>query len=174
MGLYDPPSTSLDPRILSAYGAMHRSLGLGGTVVIIEGVCNALGVSQFRLAYLLGIEPSNLYRWFAGRNGVSPGAISLARLIQLLLWDKAGVDVSKMQAILWDASLVRWRDGSVTSGDHRQDGPGLVPRINAYQVWAAAEALVVAEAQRRGQKAASDRRHAPRGINPPPFQTSAE
>ena len=162
MGLLDR-NTDVEPGMFKAYGSMGRTLGLGATGQVLGEAINELEISKYRLALLLGLHPSNCYRWFAGR--CCPSSLYFGRLVQLLLWQSAGIPVVYMREILWDASLVFWRDGNITLRDHRPDGPGVMAAVDGKDCWDVAQAVVRAESQRRGQGRTD--RNTPPGMIPP-------
>lgn len=124
-------------------GPLQQRPDMGSSYEILTEASQRLGVSFYRLSFLLGLSrPDVLYRWLEGER--SPGAVSLIRLLRLMMWDDAGLAVSMMDRILWDDSLILWRDGSVTQDVH--DPAQSIPQ--GADVWRLAESLSHSRAQR--------------------------
>ena len=103
--------TTIPQMAFAPFGPRGRT-SLGATEHVIELACSLLQVTKYQLAYLLGISPSHLYRWLNGSS--SPSYFYMTRLSQLELFHIQGVPVANMTRILWEESLILWKDGSVT------------------------------------------------------------
>ena len=155
--------TSFPERIFAPIGQRGR-VSLGATSHIIQQSCKHLQVSRWQLAHLIGQSPHNFYRWLSGY--ATPSSFYLARLIQLWLLQWEGLPVHLMREIMWEESLILWRDGSVTCEDHLPGGSGALPKDEGLGRWEVAEFL---NQQRRLARAHNQRKgRAPPGTTDPP------
>ena len=125
-------------RVFAPIGQRGRT-SLGATIEIIQQSCKELQVTKYQLAGLLGIEPRNFYRWLSGER--TPSSFFLARLTQLWILQWKGLPVSMMRKIMWEESMVLWRDGSVTRENHLPGGSGALPIEEGRERWEVAEFL---------------------------------
>ena len=130
--------TSFATRIFAPIGQRGR-ISLGATEHIIELSCKLLQVSRWQLAHLIGQAPHNFYRWLSGR--ATPSTVYLARLTQLWILQWEGLPVHLMQKIMWEESLILWKDGSVTCENHLPGGSGSLPKEEGLARWEVAEFL---------------------------------
>ena len=125
-------------RVFAPIGQRGR-VSLGATTEIIEQSCKQLQVSKYQLAHPLGQSPHNFYRWLSGY--ATPSSFYLARLTQLWILQWKGLPVHLMREIMWEESLILWRDGSVTSENHLPGGSGALPKDEGLGRWEVAEFL---------------------------------
>ena len=150
--------TTIPEMIFAPIGGNKGRTSIGATGHVIELACALLGVSKYQLAKLLGQAPHNLYKWLAG--GGSPSSFFMARLSQLYALDKQGIPVSMMGQILWEESLILWRDGSVTCEDHVPGGSGALSKEDGRTRWDVAQLLI----EQRRHASAFDKRKS--GVSP--------
>lgn len=91
--------------------------------VVLLDVMDAIGATKYQLGRLLGLaNPDNVYHYFNGRK--RPAQFVLARAIELLILERAGVQFALVRSVDWELGEIRWRNGSVTAG---QCWPGEAP-----------------------------------------------
>jgi len=130
--------TSIPERVFAPIGKRGRT-SLGATVQIIEQSCRQLQVSKYQLGGLLGCNPDRIHRWLRGER--SPSSFYLARLTQLWILQWVGVPVHVIRKVMWEESMVLWRDGSVTCENHLPGGSGTLPKEEGRGRWEVAEFL---------------------------------
>lgn len=154
---------SIPERVFAPIGQRGRT-SLGATIEIIGQSCKELQVTKYQLAGLLGIEAPNLYRWLSGER--TPSSFYLARLTQLWILQWKGLPVHMIRKVMWEESMVLWRDGSVTLHEHLPGGSGTIPKEEGRERWEVAEFL---NQQRRQASAHNQRkgRFSPGATDPP-------
>ena len=161
-----PVKAELAEGAWGTYGATGLCPSVGATLAVLEELYQKMQVTPYRLAKLIGLsKPGSIYRWQSGAR--TPAAAFLIRMIWLLLRHSEGWPIRLVDKILWEESLVLWRDGSVTREDHRPGGPGLVAESFAADVWQMAETLSLAR-KRRVRENVRTSRYLPNGAIPPP------
>jgi len=125
-------------RVFAPIGQRGRA-SLGAAIELIQQSCKELGVTKYQLAGLLGCNQSRIYRWLSGER--SPSAFYLARLTQLWILQWKGLPVHMIRQIMWEESMVLWRDGSVTVENHLPGGSGALPLDEGRVRWEVAEFL---------------------------------
>ena len=138
-------------RVFAPIGQRGRT-SLGATIEIIGQSCKELQVTKYQLAGLLGSEPYLIYRWLSGH--CTPSSFYLARLTQLWILQWIGLPVHRIKKIMWEESMVLWRDGSVTRENHLPGGSGAIPPEEGRERWEVAEFLY----QQRRQASAHNKR----------------
>jgi hypothetical protein len=134
-------------RAFAPIGQRGRA-SLGAAIELIEQSCKELQVTKYQLAGLLGCNQSRIYRWLSGER--SPSAFYLARLTQLWILQWKGLPVHMIRKVMWEESMVLWRDGSVTCENHLPGGSGALPPEEGRARWDVAEFL---HQQRRDARA---------------------
>ena len=117
--------TYFPERVFAPIGKRSRT-SLGATIQIIGQSCKQLQVSKYQLAGLLGCDPGRIHRWLSGER--NPSSFYLARLTQRWILQWVGVPVHMMRKVMWEESMVLWRDGSVTYENHMPGGSGTLPK----------------------------------------------
>jgi len=150
-------------RIFAPIGQRGRT-SLGAAIELIQQRCKELQVSKYQLAGLLGRDPGRISRWPCGE--CSPSSFYLARLTQLWILQWKGIPVHMIRKIMWEESIVLWRDGSVTIENHLPGGSGVLPPEEGRGRWEVAEFL---NQQRRQGRAHHQRkgRASPGGTDTP-------
>ena len=155
--------TTIPIMIFAPIGQRGRA-SLGATAHIVDLTTKYLQITRYQLALLLGLDPSSLYRWLRG--GGSPSAHYCMRIVQLWAFQWQGLPVCNMRKIMWEDSLILWKDNSVTREDHLPGGSGTVPEKDCRNTWQMAEMLTL-----RNKEAKADNhrrgRLSPHGAHPP-------
>ena len=125
-------------RVFAPIGQRGRT-SLGAAIELIQQSCKELQVTKYQLAGLLGCNPDRIYRWLSGER--TPSSFYLARLTQLWILQWKGLPVSMIRKIMWEESMVLWRDGSVTCENHLPGGSGALPKDEGFGRWEVAEFL---------------------------------
>ena len=136
--MYRREYASFPERIFAPIGKRGR-VSLGASVQIIEQSCRQLQVSKYQLGGLLGCNPDRIHRWLRGER--SPSSFYLARLTQLWILQWKGLPVHMIRKVMWEESMVLWRDGSVTCENHLPGGSGTLPKEEGRGRWEVAEFL---------------------------------
>lgn len=156
----------MPPEVFSAVGLINRPrLSTSATEYLLDGIREAFGISNYRLALLLGTTSSTMNRWVHGERTPSP--VYLGRMLQLWIWDSQGMVIGQMSAINWDTSMILWGDGRVTCENHLPGGSGEVAPENRRPAWEMAELL----SQQLRQTGSLDNRKGRLSVNgatPPP------
>ena len=139
-------------RVFAPIGQRGRT-SLGAAIELIQQSCKELQVTKYQLAGILGCDPSRIYRWLCGER--TPSSFYLARLTQLWILQWKGLPVSMIRRIMWEESMVLWRDGSVTIENHLPGGSGALPPEEGRGRWEVAEFL---NQQRRDARAYNRRK----------------
>ena len=150
-------------RVFAPIGQRGR-MSLGAAIELIQQSCKELQVTKYQLAGLLGCNPDRIYRWLSGER--SPSSFYLARLTQLWILQWKGLPVHMIRKVMWEESMVLWRDGSVTVENHLPGGSGALPKDEGLGRWEVAEFL---NEQRRQARAHNKRkgRLSPGASDPP-------
>ena len=144
--------TYFPERVFAHIGKRGRT-SLGATIQIIEQSYRQLQVSKYQLAGMLGCNPDRVHRWLRGER--SPSSFYVARLTQLWILQWVGVPVHMIRKVMWEESMVLWRDGSVTCENHLPGGSGALPKDEGLGRWEVAEFL---NQQRRQARAHNQRK----------------
>ena len=150
-------------KVFAPIGKRGRT-SLGAATEIIEQTCGQLHVSKYQLAGLLGTDAYIVYKWLSGER--TPSSFYLARLTQLWILQWKGLPVHLIRRIMWEESMVLWRDGSVTLYEHLPGGSGTIPKEEGRERWDVAEFLN----QQRRQAGAHNQRKGrlpPNATDPP-------
>lgn len=131
-------SMVIPERVFAPIGQRGRT-SLGAAIELIQQSCKELQVTKYQLAGLLGCNQSRIYRWLSGER--SPSAFYLARLTQLWILQWKGLPVHMIRKVMWEESLVLWRDGSVTVENHLPGGSGALSLEEGRVRWEVAELL---------------------------------
>ena len=157
--------TSFPEKVFVPVGIMHNSVSLAAINLILEETLQYLGLTKYQLALLLGMggTGSDIYKWIGGTQG--PSSAYMARLVKLWSFQVQGMPVCDMSQIMWEDSLILWRDGSVTRENHIPGGSGAIPPEEGTSVWQMAQFFIK---QRRLSRASinGQRRLSPRYANP--------
>ena len=125
-------------RAFAPIGQRGRA-SLGAAIELITQSCRELQVTKYQLAGLLGCNQSRIYRWLSGER--SPSAFYLARLSQIWILQWKGLPVHMIRKIMWEESMVLWRDGSVTVENHLPGGSGTLSLEEGRVRWEVTEFL---------------------------------
>lgn len=105
----------------------HYPANKAASISVLRELVKKLGLSEYQVRGLVGpSNPDSVRRWFHGE--ASPSTIYLLRICKLLLLDMSGVPVKHIRSIDWENSVIKWRNGDVTSVNHLYwGGPALSP-----------------------------------------------